>query len=55
MAAKFYGNKVTKVLHSGKKKDACRMSEIQPERRKGFNDTEIAQAQGYRLCKGCFK
>ncbi len=52
---KIYGNKKTKVFHSGAKKDACRMSEIKIENRVKFKDMETAEAAGYRGCKLCFR
>lgn len=51
----FIGNASTKVLHKkGKRKDACRASEIEGKNRKDFASLETAKVAGFRLCRICF-
>lgn len=54
-----FGNKSSRVIHSTKRNDACRFSEVKSSNRATFtNEQQIEFAienSGWRKCKLCWK
>ena len=49
-----YGNKKTKRYHSKKRKDRCRMSQINEKNLSHFGNPDEAEENGYTACLHCY-